>query len=286
MSLSGLTGQSRLSGFPACRQAGRFRGLGYLEAQPRPSIQRKWHVVITSCNEYSYGDFQVKLEEKNKAQQLRYQGFSIKQIAETLNVSKGSASGWVRDIVLQENKFVNIENRRRLGRDQSRKTRLSNIAKANIELCARCKEEILPFSQRDLWVAGLMVYAGEGSKTAKVSNQHVEVTNSNPDILRIFIKFLMNICSVPRSKIRVRLILYEDIDSKEACDYWSEELDIPSGQFQNPFIKQSYANLPYRHLRRSKYGTAHVNLYDVKIYRKIMGWLQSIYEYNNLDFRK
>src|SRR3989338_2159025 len=227
----------------------------------------------------------MKIEEENKARELRRQGFSIKQIAETLNVSKGSVSAWVRDVELPEHLLVNIKNQRRLGRERSRITRLSNIAKANIELCTRCKQEILPFSQRDLWVAGLMVYAGEGNKTANVSNQHVEVANSDPDILRIFIKFLMNVCSVPRSKIRVRLILYKDIDVEEAHDYWSKELGIFVDQFQNPFIKQSYANLPYRHLRRSKYGTAHVNLYDVKIYRKIMGWLRAIYEYNNLDFK-
>ena len=46
-----------------------------------------------------------------------------------------------------------------------------------------------------------------------------------------------------------------------------------------------HKDTPYRHLRRSKYGTAHVNVYDVRIYRKIMGWLQAVYEYNNLDFR-
>ena len=71
----------------------------------------------------------MKLEEKNKAQQLRYEGFSMKQIATTLNVSKGSVSAWVRDIEPCEHLSVNIENQQRLGREQSRKTRLLNIAR-------------------------------------------------------------------------------------------------------------------------------------------------------------
>ena len=227
----------------------------------------------------------MKREEENRARELRCQGFSMKQIVETLNVSKGSVSAWVRDIELPECLLRNIENQRRLGREQSRITRLKNIARANIELNAKCKQEILPVSQRDLWFAGLMVYAGEGSKPSRVSSQRVEVANSDSNILRIFIKFLTSICIVPKDKIRVRLILYNDIDTEEAFSYWSKELGVSVSQFEKPFIKQSYKDTPYRHLRRSKYGTAHVNVYDVRIYRKIMGWLQAVYEYNNLDFR-
>jgi hypothetical protein len=226
----------------------------------------------------------MKLDEKNKAQQLRYKGFSIKQIAVALSVSKGSASVWVRDIELSKGLSVNIEEQRRLGRERSRKTRLSNIIRKNTELRIQCKEEILPFTKRDLWISGLLIYAGEGSKASNVSNQHIEVTNSNPDILRLFIKFLIDICLVPQAKIRVRLILYDDIDTKEAEAYWSSQLGVPINQFQRQFIKKSYKNIPYRHLRRSRYGTAHINVYDVNIYRKVIGWLQSIYEYNNLVF--
>lgn len=227
----------------------------------------------------------MKLEEKNRARKLRYHGLSMKQITETLNVSKGSVSAWVRDIQLPEYLQRNIENQRRLGRERSRITRLKNIAKANIELNVKCKQEILPVSQRDLWFAGIMVYAGEGSKPSRVSNQRVEAANSDSNILRIFIKFLTNVCIVPKGKIKVRLILYSDIDIEEAYNYWSKELGISVSQFEKPFIKQSYKDTPYRHLRRSKYGTAHINVYDVRIYRKIMGWLQAVYEYNNLDFR-
>ena len=67
------------------------------------------------------------LEEKNKAQQLRNQGFSIKQIAKTLRVSKGSVSTWVRNIEIPNDLLSNIENQRRLARERARKTRLFNI---------------------------------------------------------------------------------------------------------------------------------------------------------------
>ncbi len=225
----------------------------------------------------------MKLAEKNKAIELRQGGFSLRQIAEKLEVSKGSVSSWVRDIAILHEALSNISDRRRLGREQSRTTRLLNIAKSEAEIDAACKEEILPLSDRDLWIAGLMLYAGEGYKSSKVSGRRVEIANSNPEILRIFINFLIRLCSVPREKIRVRLMLCEDINQKEAKQFWSHELGIDLKQFANPFIKLSYKDMPFRHLRRSEYGIAHVNLYDTKVYKKIIGWIKAIYEYNSFN---
>ncbi len=225
----------------------------------------------------------MKLREKNKARELRLQGYSMKQIAVSLAVSKGSVSNWVRDIELSREAAVNINNQYLIGRERARRTRLRNVASRNDEIFRVCKEEIVPFSTRDLWIAGLMIYAGEGNKSSIVSNQHVDVANSDPNILRIFIRFLVEICLIPKEKIKIRLILYKDINIEEAYRYWSEELNIPRVQFRKEFIKPSYKDSPYRHLRRSHYGTAHVCLYDVKVYRRIMGWLKAIYENLILD---
>ncbi|MFH1191599.1 MAG: hypothetical protein V1670_05330 [Candidatus Omnitrophota bacterium] len=223
----------------------------------------------------------MKLLEKEKAQGLRLNGLSLKQIAQRLEVSKGSVSAWVRNVTVPREVFFNINDQRRLGREQSRKTRLSNIARRNDEINAKCREEIIPLSNRDLWIAGLMLYAGEGFKSSNVSGQRVEIANSNPEILRIFINFLIKVCLVPKKKIKVRLMLYEDICPEEAKKFWSGGLGIVADQFCKPFIKRSYKDEPCRHLRRSKYGTAHVILCDIKVYKKIIGWLKAIYEDNN-----
>lgn len=168
----------------------------------------------------------MKLEERNRARSLRQEGLSIKQIATSLSVSKDSVSAWVRDIELTEDKLANIENRKEQARERSRKTRLINIAQKNIALHKKCREEILPFLHRDLWIAGLMLYAGEGRKSPNVSSQRVEIANSEPAILRIFIKFLTRICSVPRNKIRVRLFIYQDIDPVNAQKFWQEPIGV------------------------------------------------------------
>lgn len=112
----------------------------------------------------------MKLEEKFRSRQFRLQGLSLKQIAANLHVSKGSVSAWVRDIELPQEYFANIEGRFKMAREKSRNTRLLNITKSQTELNQRCREEILPLSKRDLWIAGLMIYAGEGNKTSRISS--------------------------------------------------------------------------------------------------------------------
>jgi len=217
----------------------------------------------------------MKLEQRMESCRLREEGLSIKQIALLVGVSKGSVSTWVRDIKLSTEGLININRRLRLGRERSRQSRLNNICKARNELYEECKEEILPISNRDLWIAGLMLYAGEGRKKWNVSSQPIELTNSEPNILRTFLNFLTKVCNVPRSKIKIRLFLYPDINLAQACNFWSRELNIPLSQFQKPFIKQSYNN-PIRS-RRSKFGTVHIVLHDAKLYRKIIGWLRAVY---------
>lgn len=221
----------------------------------------------------------MKLKQMQEARQLRGKGLSIKQISDALNVSKASVSTWVRNIALSGNELEEIENRLQLGREHARQSRLKNILNRRNALIEKCKTEILPLTKRDLWIAGLMLYAGEGRKAWDVSSQAIELTNSDPDILRVFINFLTKVCNVNRSNIKIRLFLYPDIDLKSAENFWSEELNIPLEQFQKSFVKQSYDVL-FRN-RKSKYGTAHAVLYNAELYRKILGWLKALYEFSD-----
>jgi hypothetical protein len=53
-----------------------------------------------------------KVQEKNKAQALRRQGWGIKDIAVQLSVSKGSVSAWCQEIVLTKKQQDNLRKNR------------------------------------------------------------------------------------------------------------------------------------------------------------------------------
>src|SRR3989344_9286503 len=73
---------------------------------------------------------------------------------------------------------------------------------------------------RDLLIAGLMLYYGEGAKT----NRTVDFANSDVRMLKIFIKFLRVICGVQEKRLRFYLYYFSDQDPKKLINFWSKEL--------------------------------------------------------------
>lgn len=80
---------------------------------------------------------------------------------------------------------------------------------------------------------GLGLYWGEGTKANKYS---VRLGNSDPDLLRTFIGFLVIIFGVKLSDLRFGLQLFTDTDKEQALDYWTEELCVKRSQFYKPHI--------------------------------------------------
>ena len=83
-----------------------------------------------------------------------------------------------------------------------------------------------------------MLYWGEGTKCRMDS---LEITNSDPSVIKFFIYWLTKILSVPRNKIKIQLHLYSDMNIKKEIKYWSDMLKIPREQFNRPYIKKLLA---------------------------------------------
>jgi len=65
------------------------------------------------------------------------------------------------------------------------------------------------------------IWLGEGTKGGK----RVEVTNCDPSILRTWIAFLLKVCHVEVSKLRLVVELHNAELTDEARRYWQDALD-------------------------------------------------------------
>ncbi len=72
-----------------------------------------------------------------------------------------------------------------------------------------------------------MLYLGEGMKKKETA-----LGNSDPLIVKFFVKCLKNIFNVDESKIACELHLRSDQDDIEMKKYWAHELSLPLGQFK------------------------------------------------------
>ena len=79
-----------------------------------------------------------------------------------------------------------------------------------------------------LFGLGVGLYWGEGTK----SNKHcVRLGNTDPRLIKAFIRFLIRIGGIKKDKLRFGLQVFSDMSPKQALEFWQREIDMPRGQF-------------------------------------------------------
>ena len=99
-------------------------------------------------------------------------------------------------------------------------------------------------SIRDLRLIGAALYACEGTKLRidKRSGKPyyaIEFTNSNPKLIKLFLEFLRKVIGVEEPKLKGLLLIYDDVNKKEAEKFWSDYLSIPLSRFNKSVIHPS-----------------------------------------------
>ena len=115
----------------------------------------------------------------------------------------------------------------------------------------------------------LGLYASHGNLK---NNNSVKFTNSNPAIVKIFVKFLRVICGVSRDKIKASLIVYPDIPVRSAKDFWSRFLDLPMNGFSKATVLKSRNGSSSK--KHSSYGMLALYVHNSKLLSIIKDWVK------------
>jgi len=207
----------------------------------------------------------ARFKDYNRALILRKEGKSYSQIKKILKVSKGTLSTWLRNYPLSKKRIRELRDQNEQRIEKYRNT-MKNKREARLKIIyAEQKKFILPFTKRDLYIAGLFLYLGEGSKS---KNTELVITNTDPSIIKFFIFWLNKILKVPKEKLKIHLHLYADMDIKEEMKFWSDILKIPIRQFIRPYIKKSFYS-KINHKGGFGHGTCLVVLGDARLTEKI-----------------
>ena len=117
--------------------------------------------------------------------------------------------------------------------------------------------------------AGAALYAGEGRK----GGGEVCFANTNPEIMRLFMRWLRTFFDIDESRLRVRLYLHEELDVDESNEFWSDVLGIPLSQFPPTQLVKSRGD--YRQSKHIR-GCASVRYCDAQTHRRIMGLMKAL----------
>ncbi len=177
----------------------------------------------------------ARYEDKSKAITLRKRGMSYSQIKEVLGVGKGTLSAWLKDMPLSEQRIKELRAFSPMRIERCRNTKLKKKQNRLDAVFRNVSEDIGTLSERELFLAGLFLYWGEGWKS---TNATTALTNTNPKMLILFLRWL-KLIGVDKSLVKVRLDLYVDMDIKKQVTFWAKELSLSTSQFTKPYIKKS-----------------------------------------------
>ena len=204
-----------------------------------------------------------KFVERERARELRSQSWTLQEIADELNVAKGSVSVWVRDVEFTPKP-------RNRGHAAHRPHPLHVKKLAELERCRLEAEALVgQLTSRDLQMFVLGLYAGEGSKTTG----SVSMANTNPVLLRAFITWLRQQFDVDEARLRVKLYLHDELDLEVATTHWSRVLEIPEAQFRQPYRA---ASDPSRRRSKHVHGCATVLYSCTLTHRRVMAMIEAI----------
>ena len=199
---------------------------------------------------------------------LRKQGLSYPQISRRLAVSKSTLSTWLRTIpvVLEQKRVMPSE----IFRTQGQRLHAKRVAQIAVTTDQACKE-INALSSYELKLAGAMLYWAEGTKNPET--EPVAISNSDPELVRLALRWLREVCQVPDHKIRIEMHIHTDLDEEECLAFWMKIVRLPREQFIKTQIKKS--SLGHRK-KRSYWGTIQIRVWDRQLYRRIQGWIRGL----------
>lgn len=209
---------------------------------------------------------------KVEALELRKQNYSLADIAGKLSISKSTASIWLKDYPLSKEILVlkKRKNGQRLGNFQR-----ENRKKRCETALSEAKKEIGSITKRDLFMLGIALYIGEGTKWQNL----VRIVNSDPKVVKLVVRWLQEICGVNKDNVFLRIHGYPDTDFTEAKKYWARVAGVDPAHFQSYVVDKRVNKSKKRGLL--PYGTVHVNVVgdrrgEVNLGLKIRKWMEVV----------
>jgi len=202
----------------------------------------------------------------------REEGASINEIARRTGAAKSSISRWVRDIELSDEQHEALRIAAYLGHVKGR------------TMHARLRREARKMAQEDgrmravqgdaFFVAGCMLYWAEGSK----ERNRVEFTNSDPEMIRFFVRFLKTYWNLRDEQIRVTCNLFADHAERrrEIEQFWLQVAALPGESLRTSTVNVYSKYSKKKRQNRLPHGTCRITVTRTRVVQAIYGAIQEL----------
>lgn len=224
--------------------------------------------------------------DKNQALKYRLQGKSYNEITKLLGVPKSTLSGWFAKTQLSEKARSRLDSMvyegslRGLIKKNKQQTLIAKKKALNTKIIS--SKDIGKLSKRELLILGASLYWGEGYKRPIIKNgvarsyHPVSLSNSDPFLVSVFLKFLREVCLVEEKKIRAGIRIYQHQNAEQLLQFWSKLTKLPKERFEKFYYGVNKSSLGKRPFNILPYGTIQIRVNDTNLYHKIMGWIEGL----------
>jgi transposase len=220
----------------------------------------------------------AKDDLRAKARELRTQGLDYEEIVTALGVSKSSVSLWVRDLPMPP-RLSPAERGKRAAEGVRRywatQHHVNEAKRATARAAAAAEIGVL--TDREIVIAGATAYWCEGTKNKPDRRaDRVIFTNSDPGIIRFFLRFL-DATGTPRTNATFRVCIHESADVESAQRFWLGVTGASPDQFRTPTLKRHNPKTVRKNVGDDYHGCLRVDVRRSSgLYRKIEGWAAAI----------
>ena len=193
----------------------------------------------------------LKDEQREIARLYMDEGYSMMQIAQQFKCSVSTIRYW-----LDKN---NVKRR-------SINEAINNIYSTKFNKDPFYLNKNLSKKDEELKIAGTMLYWGEGAKTGNA----VKFANSDPEMIVLFINFLLKVCGISQNRLKVLMHIYPDHDEEALKAFWSRTTHIPTDRFYKSHVHIGKIGT---YKRKSPYGTLAISYSDKKLLNILLSWI-------------
>ncbi|MDI3421980.1 hypothetical protein [Streptomyces luteolus] len=217
----------------------------------------------------------AKDDLRERARELRREGWTYDRIQLELGCSKSSISLWVRDLPKPEPRYTPEEQQAlmRAGLKRLRQSQDEDRERVTREAC----DEIDTLPDRDLFLAGIALYWAEGQKSKSYQRREsVLFVNSDPGVIEVFLAWL-DLLGVTPERLRFRVMIHESGDVTGAESYWAELVGIDTSELQRTTLKKHNPKTVRKNIGEAYRGCLVVRVQQgADLYRRIDGWWRAI----------
>ncbi|TSD03198.1 MAG: Uncharacterized protein Athens071416_259 [Parcubacteria group bacterium Athens0714_16] len=212
-------------------------------------------------------------DKKDRAFELRKNGHTYAYISEILGVPKSTLSDWFAhhpwsEEIRKKNSIVSAKRNIQNLNEKTKNKLKEKYKKAEKE----AEMEFKKHKNNPLFVAGLMLYIGEGDKN--IVDGMIRISNFDPNVLKIFMLFLDKFFFVKKEKVKFWILLYPDLNEKTCKVWWKNKLQIGDRDFyKNQIIKGKHKK------KRLQYGVGNIILSNKFLKKKLLRWIDLISEH-------